>query len=159
MTTEHAPRPVRAALRMGVAWAIAWAPVGILIALIFGGNSWISDGRPLDDWFMPLVLLGLIGGAAYSASLPSGDRIRLLELSPTSVALRGVLVGLLVGCVAVFAWSNDAGYGPIIWERAGLMVMAATILGTASALATHALTRAADRTTHAPEDLGTLGES
>jgi hypothetical protein len=138
-------RRVRAAAVMGLMWAVAWAPVGVLIAVFFGGNSWISDGRPLDDWFMPLTLLGFLGGAIFSGMLRIAEgRRRFDELSLPRFGAWGAVGGLALGTIAIFAWTQDAGYGPVIWQRAALMIGSTTLLSAGSAAGSLALARMAD---------------
>ncbi len=36
-------RRIRAALGMGLTWAASWAPIGLLIGLVIGGNSRTPD--------------------------------------------------------------------------------------------------------------------
>ena len=71
-------RRVRAAVGMGLSWAVVWAPVGVLIGWVFGGSSW------------------------------------------------GALGGLVVGVLAVAAWQLDAGFGPVLWQRAAVLVGSST---------------------------------
>lgn len=144
-------RRIRAAVGMGLTWAVAWTPIGLLIGLIMGGNRRIPDGFPLDDWLVPLTALGFVGGAAFSAVLRIAERRRrFAELSLPRFGAWGALGGLALGLVAIAAWQLDAGYGPVLWPRAAVIVGSATILGAVSASGSLALARRAERDSRGP---------
>lgn len=140
------PRRIRAAVGMGLTWAVGWAPIGLLIGLIMGGNRRIPDGFPLDDWLVPLTTLGFVGGATFSAVLRIAERRRGFdELSLPRFGVWGALGGLALGMVAIAAWQLDAGYGPVFWPRAAVIVGSATTLSEVSACGSLALARRAER--------------
>ncbi len=136
---------IRAAVRMGLTWAAGWAPVGLLIGLVLGGNRRTPDGFPLDDWVMPLAALGFLGGAIFSAVLRIAEgRRRFDELSLPRFGAWGALGGLVLGVLAVAAWRLDAGFGPVLWPRAAVLVGSATLLSAVSASGSLALARMAE---------------
>ena len=138
-------RRVRAAVGMGLSWAVAWAPVGVLIGWVLGGNSVSPDGFPLDDWLMPIAALGFLGGATFSVVLRIADgRRRFDELSLPRFGAWGALGGLVVGVLAVAAWQLDAGFGPVLWQRAAVLVGSSTLLSAISASGSLALARRAE---------------
>ncbi len=138
-------RRIRAAVGMGLTWAAGWAPVGLLIGLVMGGNSRTPDGFPLDDWVMPLVALGFLGGAIFSTVLRiAAGRRRFDELSLPRFGAWGAVGGLLLGVLAVAAWQLDAGFGPVLWLRAAAMIGSATLLSAVSASGSLALARMAE---------------
>lgn len=140
------PRSVRAALRMGLTWAAGWAPVGILISLIVGGNGHVPDGFPLDDWLVPMALLGFVGGTTFSAVLRLAEGRRSFdELSIPRFGAWGALGGVALGALAVVVWQLDAGFGPVLWPRAAAIVGATTVLSAASAAGSLALARMGER--------------
>jgi hypothetical protein len=139
------PRRIRAAAGMGLTWAVAWAPVGLLIGLVLEGNSRTPDEFPIDDWVMPLVILGFLGGAIFSGVLRiAGGRRRFDELSLPRFGAWGALGGLVLGVLAIAAWQLDAGFGPVLWSRAAVIAGSATLLSAVSASGSLALARRAE---------------
>lgn len=133
---------IRAALRMGLIWAAGWVPIGLLIGLVLGGNSRTPDEFPLDDWVVPLAALGFLGGALFSGVLRIAEgRRRFDELSLPRSAAWGALGGLALGVLAVVGWQLDAGFGPVLWPRAAVLIGSATLLSAASASGSLALAR------------------
>ncbi len=143
--TKERLKRTRAAVGIGLTWAAGWAPIGLLIGLVIGGNSRIPDGFPVDDWVMPLVALGFLGGAIFSTVLRiAAGRRRFDELSLPRFGAWGAVGGLLLGVVAVAAWQLDAGVGPVLWPRAAAMIGSATLLSAVSASGSLALARMAE---------------
>ena len=115
-------RRVRAAVGMGLIWGVGWAIVG---GAIMEG---IVDphGKILDMWPQTLAIPGLLCGALFSVMLgiaPSGRRFD--ELSLPRFGALGAGTGLLLGGLVVIT--------PL------------TILSAASATASLALARMAER--------------
>lgn len=96
-------RRIRGAIGIGLTWAVAWMPIGALVAL---GLSLIGDvtGGWLRFVGTSVVLfgaLGFIGGSLFSIVLQLGDGRRLFdELTLRRFALWGGLAGLLVPAIA-----------------------------------------------------------
>ncbi len=135
-------RRVRATVKMGLSWAVVWAPVGVLIGWVLAGNSVTPDEFPLDDWLMLLAALGFLSGATFSIVLRIADgRRRFDELSLPRFGAWGALGGLVVGALAVAAWQLDAGFGPVLWQRAAVLVGSSTLLSAISASGSLALAR------------------
>jgi hypothetical protein len=146
------PRQVRAAAGLGLTWAVAWAPCGLLMGWVFGGNSVTPDEFPLDDWLTPMASLGFLGGATFSIVLRIADgRRRFDQLSLTRFGAWGALGGLIAGVLAVAMWQLDSGLGPVLWDRATLLIGSSILLSAISASGTLALARKA-------EVQGSLGE-
>ena len=139
------PRRIRAAVGMGLTWAVGWAPVGLLIGFVVGGNSQTPDEFPLDDWLVPMVALGFLGGAIFSGVLriAAGHR-GFEELSLPRFGAWGAVGGLVLGVLAVVGWQLDAGFGPVLWPRAAAMIASVTLLSSASACGSLALGRLAE---------------
>jgi hypothetical protein len=138
-------RRIRAAVGIGLTWAVGWMPIGLLIGLVLGGNSQTPDEFSLDDWMMPMAALGFVGGAIFSGVLRLADgRRRFDELSLLRFGTWGALGGLALGAVAVTAWSFDAGFGPVLWGRAVVIIGSTTLMSAVSASGSLALARAAD---------------
>ncbi len=89
-------RRIRAALGMGVTWAVGWGLVGFGIELIQEiVPGW--NGAIVDIWPTALALPAFIGGVAFSGVLGiAGRRRRLDEMSLPRFAGWGALGGLLV---------------------------------------------------------------
>lgn len=136
-------RHVRGALRMGLTWAVGWAPVGAVL----GSVLWVIHGPPLTLMQVmtlnatTLGVLGFAGGAIFSILLRlsvGGSRFDELTL-PRFTAWGGV-GGLLLGALAVAAGLWGAGSIPLI----GVTVAGvATLLGAGSAGASLAIARKA----------------
>lgn len=137
-------RRVRAAVGTGLTWAVGWAPVGLLIGLVLGGNRRTPDGFPLDDWVVPLAALGFVGGAIFSGVLRiAAGRRRFDELSLPRFGAWGAVGGLVLGILAVVGWRLDAGFGSVLWLPAAAMIGSATLLSAVSASGSLALARRA----------------
>ena len=60
---------------MGVLWAMAWAPVAVVI-----GTTIIDPGDSMDEmWFMVGVIPGFISGVLFSVVLGMAARRRKLD--------------------------------------------------------------------------------
>lgn len=115
-------RRIRAAVVTGLLWAVSWAPVGILTALVVDPTN-----RMDEPWLLIFAIPGFIGGMLFSAVLASRARGRsLLDLSPRRVGLWGAAAGLATGALPFF-----------IGEPAGSIsvpILAAAVMGTVGTL-------------------------
>ena len=133
-------RRTRAAIGMGLIWGVGWAIVG---GAVMEG---IVDphGEILDMWPQTLAIPGFLCGAVFSVLLgiaASGRRFD--ELSLLRLGALGAATGLLLGVLA-------AATGPAslpLWLRAAVVIAPLTILSAASATASLALARLAERRT------------
>lgn len=131
-------RRVRAAAGMGLIWAIGWAVVG---GAVMEG---IVDphGKILDMWPQTLAIPGFLCGAIFSVVLGiAAAGRRFDELSLPRFGALGAGAGLLLGVLA-------AATGPAslpLWLRAAVVIAPLTILSAASATASLALARMAER--------------
>jgi hypothetical protein len=131
-------RRIRAAVGMGLIWGVGWAIVG---GAVMEG---IVDphGKILDMWPQTLAIPGFLCGAVFSVLLgiaASGRRFD--ELSLPRFGALGAGTGLLLGVLA-------AATGPAslpLWLRAAVVIAPLTILSAASATASLALARLAER--------------
>jgi hypothetical protein len=138
-------RRVRAAVVIGLTWAVAWAVVGG--ALMEG----IVDphGRIIDMWPQTLAIPGFLGGALFSLVLGiAARRRRFDELSITRSGLWGALAGLLVG--ALVAASGIAARVEPPWLRVVMIIGPLTLLSAASASASLWIARRAERRIETP---------
>jgi hypothetical protein len=131
-------RRIRAAVGMGLIWGVAWAIVG---GAVMEG---IVDphGKILDMWPQTLAIPGFLCGAVFSGLLglaASGRRFD--ELSLPRFGALGAGTGLLLGVLV-------AATGPAslpLWLRAAVVIAPLTILSAASATASLAVARLAER--------------
>lgn len=129
-------RRVRAALVLGVTWAITWGAVG---GLIMEG---IVDphGRILDMWPQTLAIPGFLGGVIFSIVLWATEgRRRFEELSVARAAAWGALAGLVLCGLAI----GVLGLSTV--TRAALIAVPVTLLTAGSAAGSIALARKAKR--------------
>jgi hypothetical protein len=78
---------------MGLIWAVAWAPVGLLIGEIVD-----PDGSMDEPWVLVGTLPGFIGGVIFSVVLGIAARNRRFDqLSISRFGAWGAVAGLLVG--------------------------------------------------------------
>lgn len=126
-------RRIRAALTVGVTWALVWAPVGVLVGLVID-----PDGRMDEPWRLIFAYPGFIGGVLFSIILARRARRRTVaELSLPRVAIWGGLAGLAVGTVP-FLIGTPTGRLPLALLYT-VVAGAATALIAASAAATVAV--------------------
>lgn len=122
-------RRIRAAVGMGLTWAVGWALVGFGIELIH--NIWPNPvGALVDIWPAVLAYPAFFGGLAFSTVLGvAGRRRRFDELSLPRFAAWGALGGLLLGLLpAALALTGAATL-----TGAVVVVGAITLLSTVSA--------------------------
>lgn len=137
-------RRVRGALKMGLTWAVGWAPIGAVL----GSVLWVVHGPPLTLLQVmtlnatTLGVLGFVGGAIFSVLLRLGERgSRFDRLTLPRFAAWGGVGGLLLGALAVAAGLWGASSIPLI----GVTVAGvATLLGGGSAAASLAIARRAE---------------
>ncbi|MCE2902478.1 MAG: hypothetical protein ACK6DP_18695 [Gemmatimonas sp.] len=128
-------RRVRAAVVMGVTWALAWAPVGVLVGLVVD-----PDGSLDEMWFLIFGYPGFLGGVVFSIVLARrGRRCRVDELSVTRVGGWGAVAGLLVGTLP-FLVGSPTNRIPL-WLLASTVVSSTTLLSALSAAGTLAIAR------------------
>ncbi|GMV07993.1 MAG: hypothetical protein AMXMBFR53_42680 [Gemmatimonadota bacterium] len=137
-------RRIRAALGMGLTWAVAWAPIG---AVLGGVLRLLLPATPVG--FLSVVatnavsfaVLGFVGGAVFSGilRLAEGNR-RFDQLSLPRFAIWGAVGGLALGAAAATAGLWGGGFGLLGMGMMG----AATVLGAASAAGTLAVARSAE---------------
>ena len=126
-------RRMRAALTVGLIWALAWAPVGVLVGLVAD-----PDGRMDEPWLLIFAYPGFMGGVLFSIVLARrAHRRRVAELSIPQVATWGGLAGLAAGSIP-FLIGTPTGRIPLALLYAAVAGAAAT-LSAASAAATVAV--------------------
>lgn len=133
-------RNIRDAIGVGLLWAVAWAPVGVLIGAI------VDPDESMDEpWVAVGAFPGFLCGVLFITLLRlAEDRGRRNELSLPRAAACGAVSGLLVPVLFVLAMAAGLGTwkgGHIPWAPMAV-ITGATILGSAlSAALSLALTR------------------
>jgi hypothetical protein len=86
----------RNAVLLGLAWAVAWAPIAVLLGIFI-----IDPDNSMDEmWFAIGAYPGFVCGVLFSALRALGERRRALgELSLPRAAAWAVGSGVLVGAV------------------------------------------------------------
>ena len=129
-------RRARAAIGLGLTWAVAWLGVGVafgLLAFSFEPSALVFNA-------LASAAAGFVGGATFSVLLGIADgRRRFDQLSLPRFACWGALGGLLVGGVqlAIFAAIGRPPDPLVFLTLQGL-------IGSGSAAGTLALARSAD---------------
>ena len=129
---------VRAAVIMGLAWAVVWAPVGVLIGIVVD-----PDGSMDEMWVAAGAYPGFLGGVLFAAVLGIVAAHRRLDaLSLRRFAAWGAGAGLLVGALP-FALGTGSGASPA-WLPAAI-ISTITVLSAVSAAGSLALARRPER--------------
>lgn len=133
-------RGIGRALGMGLTWAVAWAPVAVLI-----GIGIIDPDNSMDEmWVVVGVYPGFISGVIFYALLGMAARGRRLDELPLSrVALLGAVAGLPIG-VFPFAAGEPTDAVPL-WQLAGGFIGAVVLLSVVSAVGSALVARSLRR--------------
>jgi hypothetical protein len=127
------------AVGMGLAWAIVWAPIAVLI-----GTQLIDPDNSMDEMWVAIgAYPGFLCGVIFSAALMIAERGRRLdELALSRVAAWGALAGLLVG-VFPFTVGTSTTALPL-WQLVLAVIGSFTLLSALSAVASAAVARKAN---------------
>lgn len=129
-------RRTRAALLMGLVWALAWGFVGGMIELLSNLAPGLQWPYAVDMWPQTLAIPGFFCGAAFGVALSlAAGRRRFADLSVPGFATLGALAGAALGLLT----------GAPAFILAGLVIMSAS-----SAAGTLAVARTAARRELAP---------
>ena len=130
---------IRSALVMGLIWAVAWAPVGVLIGMVVD-----PDGSMDEMWFLIGAYPGFLGGVVFAAVLGMAARHRRFEeLSLGRCAAWGAGAGFLVGMLPVLLGSPTTATP--LWLLALIVIGSFTLMSALSAAGSLALARMAER--------------
>ena len=133
-------RRIRAALVMGLTWAVVWMPVGLLIGMIMD-----PDGAMDEPWIAVGTFPGFLAGVMFSVVLGiAAKRRRLDELSVKKVGGWGAVAGVLIGSVPFVLGDQDGRTGNL-WLLPVVVISSITVLSAVSAAGSFALARRADR--------------
>ena len=132
-------RGVRGAVLIALAWAVVWAPVGLLVGRIAD-----PDGS-LDGVWVPIgAPPGFLCGILFSALLwvAEGHR-RFDELSLVRVTTWGAVVGVMVGMLPFTIGTPSAPVPP--WMLGLIVIGPIAVMSTLSAAGSLLLARRAER--------------
>lgn len=136
---RQALRRIRGALLMGLAWAVVWAPIGILIGMIVD-----PTGAMDEPWIAVGAYPGFLGGVLFSIVLAIAARRRSFEqLSTGRFAAWGALAGALLGVIPFLVGEASSGARP--WLLGAIFISSTTLLCALSAAGSLALARRAER--------------
>jgi len=132
-TLEH----IRDSILTGIAWAIVWAPLGVLVGLV------VDPDNSMDEmWFMIGALPGFLCGALFRAAIAFAG-YRLDALSPARAVAFGALSGVIIG-VLPFALGDSETLMPA-WMLAVIVIATLALGSMMSAVATVAIRRRMQR--------------
>ena len=119
---------------MGLTWAVGWAVVGALIAVI-SGSLGVPEESGLDPW-MALAMPGFVGGVIFSAVLWIAEvGRRFAELSLSRIAAWGAVAGLLLGVLPFVLVAAGAGsFNVPPWPLAAMIIPPVILLSAISAV-------------------------
>ena len=127
-------RRIRAAVVMGLIWAVGWGFIGGLMEIVD------PHGRILDMWPQTLAIPGFLGGAVFSLVLWLAEgRRRFDELSLPRFTAWGAVAGVSLGGLVVGVAGVSSLFG------AGVIIGLATLLSTGSAAGSLALARMGEK--------------
>lgn len=149
-------RRLRGALGMGLSWAVAWAPIGVLIGMIVD-----PTGAMDEPWIAVGMYPGFLGGVLFSAVLGlAAGRRRFDELSLSRFGVLGAVAGLLLGLLpfGILA-AGTSGAGLPLWLLGAVTMGTTSLLGALSAAGTLALARMSEdrELLDASEDVAGVG--
>jgi len=132
-------RRILGAVLMGLAWAVVWAPVAVLMGMILDPDESIIDMPVLVG-----VYPGFLCGVVFYAVLGIAEgRRRFDELSLSRVGAWGAVSGLLVG-VLPFVVGTPSAELPL-WLWGVVIIGPVTLLSTVSAIGSALLARMAKK--------------
>jgi hypothetical protein len=133
-------RRIGGAVVMGLAWAVVWAPVAVLI-----GTMIVDPDNSMDEmWVAVGAYPGFLCGVVFSALLGIAEgRRRLDELSLSRVGAWGAVSGLLVGALPFLIGTPSPELS--LWRLAVVVIGSVTLLSALSAVGSALLFRYAAR--------------
>lgn len=120
---------IRGAVLMGLAWAVVWAPVAVLVGVLI-----VDPDNSMDEmWVVIGAYPGFLCGVLFSVMMGRRD----LPLSRAGVW--GAVAGLLVGTLP-FTIGESSSELPL-WQLAALVIGTITLLSALSAVGSALLLR------------------
>lgn len=147
-------RRIRAALLMGLTWAVVWLPAGLLLGLVLD-----PDGSMDEPWVLVGTLPGFLAGVMFSVVLGiAAGRRRLNDLSAAKVGGWGAVAGLLIGSLP-FVLGDQGPDVERVWLLPVVVISSITLLSAVSAAGSLVLARKAERRElpDASEDVAEVG--
>jgi hypothetical protein len=126
---------IRAAVTMGLLWAVPWAVVAVLIGFI------VDPDESMDEmWFLIGAYPGFLGGVLFSIVLAVAERRRnLSELSVRRFGAWGAAAGLVIGVLPFMLGTPSANID--VARLATVVIGSFTLMSAASAAGSLALAR------------------
>jgi|SRR5688572_5507387 len=132
-------RRIRAAVTMGLLWAVPWAIVAVLIGMIVD-----PDGSMDEMWPLIGAYPGFLGGVLFSVVLSVAERRRnLSELSVRRFGAWGAVAGLVIGVVPFLLGTPSADID--VARLATVVIGSFTLMSAASAAGSLALARRGEK--------------
>ena len=130
---------IRRAVFMAVAWALAWAPLAVVISLI------VDPDESMDEpWILVGAYPGFLSAVVFSALLAMTDgRRRFDEMPLARAAALGAVSGLLVIVLPFTALLGTPNTEHLFWRGRFVIMGAVTLLSSLSAVASVMLARLA----------------
>jgi hypothetical protein len=129
-------RRIRAALLMGLTWAVVWLPAGLLLGLVLD-----PDGSMDEPWIVVGTYPGFLAGVVFSIVLGIAARRRKLDdLSVAKVAGWGAVAGLIIGSLP-FVLGDQGPDAKRVWLLPVVVISSITLLSAVSAAGSLVLAR------------------
>lgn len=128
-------RRIRAAVTMGLLWAVPWAIVAVVIGMV------VDPDDSMDEmWFLIGAYPGFLGGVLFSIVLAVAERRRnLSELSVRRFGAWGAAAGLVIGVLPFLLGTPSADID--VARLATVVIGSFTFMSAASAAGSLALAR------------------
>ena len=128
-------RRVRAAVTMGLMWAVPWAIVAVVIGMVVDPDESMDEMWPLIGAYP-----GFLGGVLFSIVLSIAERRRnLSELSVRRFGAWGAAAGLVIGVVPFMLGTPSPEVD--VARLAAVVIGSFTLMSAASAAGSLALAR------------------
>jgi hypothetical protein len=123
-------RRIRGAVVLGLAWAVVWAPIAVVI-----GTTIVDPDNSMDEmWVVVGAYSGFLCGALFCAVLGIAEgRCRLDALSLPRAGAWGAVSGLLVGVLPFLLGSQNTDGRPL-WLLPLVVIASLTLLSAVSAV-------------------------
>ena len=132
-------RRIRAAVTMGLLWAVPWAVVAVLI-------GWVVDpDESMDEmWWVIGAYPGFLGGVLFSIVLSVAERHRSLsELSVRRFGAWGAAAGLVIGVLPFLLGTPNPNIN--VARLATIVIGSFTAMSAVSAAGSLAIARKGER--------------
>ena len=133
-------RRVRTAAVMGLAWAVVWAPIAVLI-----GTLIIDPDNSMDEMWVAIgAYPGFLCGVLFAAMLGLPDTLRkFADVSLGRAVALGASSGLIVGVMPFLVGSSTSQLP--LWQLAMLVIGSFALMSAASAVGSVLVARRASK--------------